>query len=177
MRIYENGSIIVTIQMKLAKCRSEDILMVNVKAFFKYNGHKSLTLKVWWLAGWYRIRIRFRSGKHLEESWGIKGRETTDRLEEEQKAFALLAAEYVNRSCRRTPWESLCLVRALTARRLLAQKHIPCTIYLGVGKDENGKMVAHAWLRAGEFYITGGDGSGYACVARFAVADSEEQLK
>lgn len=151
--------------------------MINVKAFFKYNEHKGLTVKVWWLAGWYRVKIRLRSGKQLEKSWGLKGRETTELLDEAQRQYAMLVAEYVGRSCRRTPWESLCLVRALTAGRLFKEKKIPCTMYLGVGKDENGKMVAHAWLRAGGLYVTGGDGSGYACVARFAEAYSEEQLK
>ena len=32
---------------------------------------------------------------------------------------------------------------------------------------EEGKMVAHAWLRFGEMYVTGGDGGGYTTVARF----------
>ena len=40
------------------------------------------------------------------------------------------------------------------------------TLYLGCGMEE-GKMVAHAWLRFGEMYVTGGDGGGYTTVARF----------
>jgi hypothetical protein len=34
-------------------------------------------------------------------------------------------------------------------------------------KRDNGKMVAHAWIRTGEFYLTGGDGTDYAMVAKF----------
>ena len=43
---------------------------------------------------------------------------------------------------------------------------IHSTLYLGVGKDE-GKMIAHAWLRCGQMYVTGGNGSSYAMVAKF----------
>ena len=63
-------------------------------------------------------------------------------------------------------WESKCLVRAMTARKLLKEAGIHSTLYLGVGKDE-GKMIAHAWLRCGQMYVTGGNGSSYAMVAKF----------
>ena len=39
-------------------------------------------------------------------------------------------------------------------------------MYLGCGMDR-GKMVAHAWLRCGRMYVTGGDGTGYSVVDRF----------
>ena len=29
------------------------------------------------------------------------------------------------------------------------------------------KMVAHAWLRCGKMYVTGGDGTGYSIVDKF----------
>ena len=40
-------------------------------------------------------------------------------------------------------------------------------MYLGVGLDENKKMIAHAWLRCGQLYVTGGDGHEYTTVACF----------
>jgi hypothetical protein len=46
------------------------------------------------------------------------------------------------------------------------KKHISSTLYLGVGKD-NDQMVAHAWLRCGQLYVTGGNGSNYSMVAKF----------
>ena len=58
------------------------------------------------------------------------------------------------------------LVRALAAQRLLCRRGLSSTLYLGCGMEE-GKMVAHAWLRFGEMYVTGGDGGGYTTVARF----------
>ena len=75
-------------------------------------------------------------------------------------------AQIVGKVCDKTPWESKCLVRALAAQRLLCRRGLSSTLYLGCGMEE-GKMVAHAWLRFGEMYVTGGDGGGYTTVARF----------
>ena len=42
--------------------------------------------------------------------------------------------------------------------KMLERRKIESTLYLGTAKDENGKMIAHAWLRSGPFYITGAEG-------------------
>ena len=64
-------------------------------------------------------------------------------------------------------WRDICLVRTLTTQKRLKQKGISSTIYLGCGSDE-GRMVAHAWL-CGQYYVTGGDGSGYSIVDKVTV--------
>lgn len=69
--------------------------------------------------------------------------------------------------CDRTPWQSLCMVRALTAKKLLNRKGYPCTLYMGLIKDNNGEMAAHAWLRCGGSYITGGTGAGYTVTGKY----------
>ena len=66
-----------------------------------------------------------------------------------------------------TLWESLCLVQALTVQKMLKKRNISTTIYLGVNKLNN-EMKAHAWIRCGKMYITGGNGAGYATVAKFS---------
>ncbi|WP_217582105.1 lasso peptide biosynthesis B2 protein, partial [Lysinibacillus sp. GbtcB16] len=56
-----------------------------------------------------------------------------------------------------TFWESKCLVSAIAGMEMLKRRQIESTLYLGTAKDKNGKMVAHAWLRSGPFYITGAE--------------------
>ena len=68
----------------------------------------------------------------------------------ERLAWAIaVAAEHV-------PWRSDCLVRVLAADRWLKRHHLRADFYLGVAKDEEGALVAHAWLRHGDLTVTGG---------------------
>jgi hypothetical protein len=70
---------------------------------------------------------------------------------------------------RYTPWESKCLVQAVTAKLLLRRYRLHNTLYLGVARDPEKKMIAHAWLRTGEWMVTGAHRSGeYTIVASFA---------
>jgi hypothetical protein len=56
-----------------------------------------------------------------------------------------------------TPWESKCLVQALTVQKMLKKRKISATIYLGVSKDKDNNLAAHAWSRVGEMIVTGGE--------------------
>lgn len=141
--------------------------MINIIGFWKKNHNKRMTIKAWAYAAWYRFLIKFKSREHLEKYWGVQGEESTDMIKPWQIRYSYLVAKNVDRVCGNTPWESKCLVRAWTAVTLLKEKEIPCTLYLGVGKDEAGKMVAHAWVRCGKNYVTGGNGEGYGVVAKF----------
>ena len=145
--------------------------MIDIKNFFRYNEHKLLTVRIWFMMAWYRFLLVALPRRNYQKSWGKLGEETVngeDAITSEQFEYVCVVHEYVICSGSRTPWKSLCLVRALTARKLFLEKHIPCTLYLGVGRDENGQPVAHAWTRVAAYYVTGGDGSDYACVAKFA---------
>ncbi len=56
---------------------------------------------------------------------------------------------------RHTWWESQCLVMAIAAMKMLDRRGIESTLYLGTARDADGKMIAHAWLRSGNIYLTG----------------------
>ncbi len=66
------------------------------------------------------------------------------------------------------PWSKKCYAMATTAKIMLKYRGIKSTIYLGLIKKENGMFRAHAWIRAGNFYITGGNGTGYTIVSYFS---------
>jgi hypothetical protein len=102
----------------------------------------------------------------MKKHYGITGEESPADESKENYSKAMKIAYHVNRIAEHTPWESKCLVRALTAQKLLTKKKISSTLYLGVKKDGE-KMVAHAWIRTGGFYATGGTGEGYTVVAKF----------
>jgi len=67
-----------------------------------------------------------------------------------------------------TPWESKCLVQALTAHIMLKKRKISGTLHLGLKKDESENLVAHAWYISGNIVVTGGRGLwGYTEISKF----------
>ncbi len=141
-------------------------MKVSLINFIKNNKFKAETLLSYFYSALFRVLILLVKPKYLQKSWGEEGRESE---KEETKAvyqYAASISRIVNRICNKTSWESKCLVRALTAQKLLKRKGIHSTLYLGCGMKD-GKMVAHAWLRVGQMYVTGGDGREYSVVDKF----------
>lgn len=139
---------------------------MSVINFIRQNHHKRMTIEAYLLSAFYRLCILWVKPDVLHRYWGEEGKESPWEADTEVYRYARKVAYSVDHVCTRTAWESKCLVRALTAQRLLKRKHIPSTLYLGCGMEE-GKMIAHAWLRCGGMYVTGGDGTGYAVVDKF----------
>ncbi|MFN8488221.1 MAG: lasso peptide biosynthesis B2 protein [Caldilineaceae bacterium] len=54
-----------------------------------------------------------------------------------------------------TPWTSNCLAQALAANRMLHRRRLPSILYIGVAKQHNQPLTAHAWLCCGERFVTG----------------------
>lgn len=134
--------------------------------FIKFNKKKGLYLKIFLLSGLYRLLILTVPMKYLKKIMGTRNQESAPQETVEAYRYAGLVSKAVNRVCDQTPWESKCLVKALTIQHFLKKKKISSTLYLGVGKS-NANMIAHAWLRVGEYYVSGGNGEGYALVAKF----------
>ncbi|WP_411335088.1 lasso peptide biosynthesis B2 protein [Metabacillus indicus] len=100
-------------------------------------------------------------GNHMEET----GYESIDSQQKTVKHIS--HAIYVMSNY--TFWESQCLVKAIAAMKMLEKRGIDSTMYLGTGRDENGKLSAHAWLRSGSYIVTGAEGmEKFTVVAQFA---------
>lgn len=76
-------------------------------------------------------------------------------------------AKAVNRCSRHAPWKTKCLVDAITAKLILRWYGIPSVLFLGVDKTEGKELIAHAWLKCGDTFITGKRG-----YQRFTVVSS-----
>ncbi|QNG58492.1 lasso peptide biosynthesis B2 protein [Bacillus sp. PAMC26568] len=55
------------------------------------------------------------------------------------------------------PWETMCLVRAIASMKMLQRRGIESTLYLGTSRNHLKELTAHAWLRSGNYYVTGAD--------------------
>lgn len=140
--------------------------MKNPWRFLRKNPWKKETLLAYYYSAKFRIQLLLLPPEKMRKSWGREEAESEGTQSTEGYRQAARISRIVGKVCDKTPWESKCLVRALSAQRLLYRQGLSSTLYLGCGMEE-GKMVAHAWLRCGEMYVTGGDGSGYTTVARF----------
>ena len=134
--------------------------------FIRYNNMKWETIQAWFYSAGFRFQMLYTRPETLPHKWGIEGEESPPEATLDEYRYAKRVSYAVNHVCNKTKWESKCLVRALTAQRLLKKKGIPSTLYLGCGVQE-GAMVAHAWLRCGRMAVTGGTGEDYAIVDKF----------
>ncbi|MFC5406806.1 lasso peptide biosynthesis B2 protein [Cohnella soli] len=108
------------------------------------------------LLGWARIQVIFPFSR-LARRLGTPSEETSEAFVPSDSATVKHIRSAVNLMSRYTPWDSKCLVRAVAGQVMLNRRCIESTLYLGTAKDEQGRLIAHAWLRSGPLFITGDD--------------------
>jgi hypothetical protein len=108
------------------------------------------------LLGWARIQ-KSRSFSKVSPSLGEKMSETTFSYNQYELNIARRISKSIRLISKYTFWESQCLVKAIAAMKMLEKRNIESTLYLGTAKDESGKLIAHAWLRSGPYYVTGSE--------------------
>lgn len=128
---------------------------------------KLLFLEAFFLTGIIRLKILKVPFKQVKKSLGTYNEESQQTVDIKYYKLSRKIRWVVNTISKYTPWESLCLVQAMTAQKMLKKRGVATTLYLGINKDKNNEMTAHAWIRCGQMYVTGGDGTGYATVAKF----------
>lgn len=126
---------------------------------------KKMLPEAFFLSAYYRFQILYRPFSKISCKIGIAGYETSDN--EDYRAIASEIQSVVEPVCNHTLWESKCLVRALTAKKMLNRRSCPCTLYMGVTLKKDGKMEAHAWLRCGNMFVTGGKGKKFTITGIF----------
>lgn len=114
-------------------------------------GHFFLASLYLWFCQLLVVMLPFRIYIRLFRDSGRKAHHKTtyDRVLTVRKAL-LRGLHYL-------PWNAKCLVQSLAGKLLLKYFRLPGTIYLGVDK-EDGKLKAHAWLKAGNQFVAGKEG-------------------
>lgn len=141
-----------------------------IKTLFKIKNQDKLAfIKAFIYMGYFRAFILFVPFNKLRKRMGKIKLESPQEVDDECYKKAVRIARIVGIVSYHTPWESKCLVQALTAQKMLKKQGVSTTLYLGVKKDNNNQMLAHAWIRCGDYFVTGGGNRhGYAVVVKFA---------
>jgi len=110
-------------------------------------GRGLLLEAVFWL-GLALLALRLLPFRQLAPHLGIHRYETPATiLALLAAASALTITRAVQRAARNPPWECQCLVQAVAGKAMLRRWGLPSTLYLGIAKDEDANLFAHAWLR------------------------------
>jgi hypothetical protein len=125
----------------------------------------------WFLLGFTRVLIAvlpFTAVRRLlgDDQSGAAQR-PVPALTGTQRLRAAHIGRIVEAAAVHAPLRSDCYPQALTARTFLALRGIPHVVSFGVRRDE-GALVAHAWVHAGDVAVTGGNGSEYTEVGAFS---------
>ncbi|TVY05628.1 lasso peptide biosynthesis B2 protein [Paenibacillus cremeus] len=144
-------------------------MLRKIKSYLLLNSEeKTLYVEAYFFLAWARLLkcIPFRK---LSCCLGEQMDETTEDLEESNKKHLIQISQSIHIMSRYTLWESMCLVQAIAAMKMLERRNIESTIYFGTSKDKDGRLIAHAWLRSGPYFITGFKGmEKFTVVNKFA---------
>ncbi|MDT8861082.1 lasso peptide biosynthesis B2 protein [Alkalihalobacillus sp. MEB130] len=153
-------------------------MVKRVKAFFELKWEtKKLLLEAYLYLGWARF-LKTRPFVKIASSLGQKMEETTYTPNMANRETLLNVSNAIHIMSRYTFWESQCLVKAIAGLKMLEKRNIESTLYLGTGKDDEGKFAAHAWLRSGPFYVSGSEGmEKFTVIAKFAKEITPEKVE
>lgn len=145
-------------------------LSKRINTFLKMDTRDKLILiEAFILSGIVRAIIFFIPFNRIKKYIGTYNSESPEETESSCYEMIKKVAWAVALVSNYTPWESKCLVQALTAQKMLKKRHIYSTLYLGVAREGENKLNAHAWLRSGRVLVTGGYGwSRFKVVAKFS---------
>jgi len=122
--------------------------------------------------GMARLTLRFRPFAKIAPSLGGYMKESDSACAADERRTLIHISQAIHIVSRHTFWESKCLVRAVAGMRMLESRGIDSTLYLGTAKNEDGRLIAHAWLRSGSHYITGAEE-----MSRFTVTGTFAKVK
>ncbi|WP_271438360.1 lasso peptide biosynthesis B2 protein [Pontixanthobacter luteolus] len=77
------------------------------------------------------------------------------RMGGQRRDDAKLVRRTIKRVGRNVPVEFVCLPQALTARWMLSRRNVPTELLLGTRFSAEENREFHAWLKAGDFMVTG----------------------
>lgn len=104
--------------------------------------------------GLARLALLLLPFRLVSRRLGTPMRETGEDIED--GAMLRRIAWAVGAVARRAPWRCQCLEQGIAAKMMLRRRRLTNTLYLGVARGEEKKVAAHAWLRSGTVYVTGG---------------------
>ena len=86
------------------------------------------------------------------------GKEVAVEINSGEKELIQMLRKNIRRWKRYLPWKVKCFEEAIAAKKVLEKYKISSTLYLGVDKNTEKELIAHAWLKCRDIFISGEKG-------------------
>ena len=134
-----------------------------------------LAIAVFFILGFNRLCVLIIPFRYLSKSYGQPcANHCFSLLISPQKtAKARQIGKIVRMMANNTPWQSQCLVQAMTAKTVLQAFDIPYVLFFGLANNNDNEkgntLQAHAWLTARQVPVTGGySWNSFSVIATFS---------
>ncbi|WP_160032901.1 lasso peptide biosynthesis B2 protein [Paenibacillus sp. An7] len=129
---------------------------------------KRMIVEAWLYLAYARV-LSFLPFARIAPLLGAEQQETTFERHPVKEKTALHISKVIYKVSKHTPWKSECMVTGIAAMKMLQRRRIASTLYFGIAKNDDQKLIAHAWLRSGTLYVTGAKGiEKFTVVNKFA---------
>jgi len=137
--------------------------MRKIIKFFKLNPQeKKLLIEALYFLFISQLMIKFVPFRKISKILGKPEKEECIVSKKEENPEGCKELEQISKIVRLAAngifWDSKCLARAIAVKKLLKRRKIRSTVFLGVAKGEENKLLAHAWVSSGGRIITGENG-------------------
>lgn len=117
-----------------------------------------LFIKAIFWTGIARVLILLVPLKRFSFLLGTHMKVTPETAASENMVLLRAVGIAITRASRFVPWRCKCYEQAIAAKIILRGYRLQTTLYYGVAKDQDKKLIAHAWVRSGDFIVTGQPG-------------------
>lgn len=132
------------------------LLINKAKVFFRLRLKcQILIIEAFCLAGFTRLAMVTFTFKKFKKLIGKHNNTLVYEITENDRATISYIRWAVILVSRYTPWQSKCLVQAVVARLMLKRRNIESTLHLGIGRDKDNSLLAHAWLSCNNLIVIG----------------------
>ena len=130
-----------------------------VKKYFRLNKlERKILISIFFWLVYSFILVRFIPLRWFNHILGEYNKEFNIEPDEQKRDIIRLIQKNIRRCKKVLPWNVKCFEEAIAAKKMLEKQNVKTTLYLGVDKELEKKLIAHAWLKTGNKIITGSKG-------------------
>ena len=105
-----------------------------------------------------KILISLFPLRFYSSSLGIQHKNPSDFIDSKKLTSLHKVSRTLKRVSAYLPFKNKCLADAIVAKKMLKKLGLESTLYLGVGREDEMKIIAHAWLICNGTIVTGQKG-------------------